>query len=123
MLRNALRERRAAGGLTQADLAREAGISRPQVAAIEAGRHTPSVTAGLALARALGVPLEELFPSEPSAAVPVVESAPEGAPLVLGRVGDRLVYSALPERRPPPSAAVAAATSSRPTARSVPATR
>ncbi len=98
MVRNALRERRAAGGLTQAELAREAGISRPQVAAIEAGRHTPSVTAGLALARVLGVPLEELFPSEPSAAVPVVESAPEGAPLVLGRVGDRLVYSALPDR-------------------------
>ncbi|MEE9282312.1 MAG: substrate-binding domain-containing protein [Myxococcota bacterium] len=93
-----LRERRAAAGLTQAELAREAGVSRPRVSAIEAGRHTPSVTAALALARALGASVEELFPSEEAAAVAVVEPAGEGAPLRLGRVGDRLVYAALPDR-------------------------
>ncbi len=79
-MQSALRERRVAAGLTQAELAGEAGVSRPQISAIEAGRNTPSVTAALALARALGAPVEELFPAEPLVAVPVVEAAPEGSP-------------------------------------------
>lgn len=97
-MQSALRERRVAARLTQAELAGEAGVSRPQVSAIEAGRHTPSVTAALALARALGAPVEELFPAEPLVAVPVVEAAAEGSPLRLGRVGERLVYARLPNR-------------------------
>ena len=97
-MHSALRERRVAASRTQVALAREAGVSRAQISAIEGGRHVPSVTTALALARALDVPLEELFPSPPVEAVPVAEPAAEGAPLRLGRVGDRLVYAALPDR-------------------------
>ena len=42
---------RRVSGLSQSDLASRAGVSRSLVAAIEAGRNTPSVTAGIALAR------------------------------------------------------------------------
>ena len=51
-------------GLSQTELAARAGVSRSLVAAIEAGRNTPSVAAGIALARALGVSVEELFEPE-----------------------------------------------------------
>ncbi len=95
---SAVRERRVATSWTQAELAREAGVSRAQVSAIEGGRHVPSVTTALALARALDVPLEELFPSAPVEAVPVVAPARDGAALRVGRVGDRLVYAALADR-------------------------
>ncbi len=97
-MHSALRERRVAASLTQVELAHEAGVSRAQISAIEGGRHVPSVTAALALARALDSPVEELFPSAPIDAVPVVEPARDGAPLRLGRVGDRLVYAALRDR-------------------------
>ena len=95
-MQRALRERRVAASFSQAELAREAGVSRAQISAIESARHVPSVTTALALARALDVPLEELFPGAPVEAVPVVEPARDRAPLRLGRVGDRLVYAALP---------------------------
>jgi transcriptional regulator with XRE-family HTH domain len=54
-------------GLSQTELASRAGVSRSQVAAIEAGRNTPSVASGIALARALGVTVEELFEPEVAA--------------------------------------------------------
>ncbi len=97
-MNSALRERRVAASWTQVELAHEAGVSRAQISGIEGGRHVPSVTTALALARALDLPLEELFPSAPVEAVPVVEPARDGAPLRLGRVGDRLVYAALRDR-------------------------
>ena len=97
-MHSALREHRVAASWTQVALAREAGVSRAQISAIEGGHHVPSVTTALALARALDVPLEELFPSAPVEAVAVLEPARDGAPLRLGRVGDRLVYAALPDR-------------------------
>lgn len=46
---------------SQADLAARAGLSRPEISAIETGRVTPAVTAALALARALECPVEALF--------------------------------------------------------------
>jgi putative molybdopterin biosynthesis protein len=52
---------RAACGWSQAELARRAGIPRTTVSAIEGERLTPSVTAALALARALECSVEELF--------------------------------------------------------------
>ena len=55
---------RRVSGLSQSDLAGRAGVSRSLVAAIESGRNTPSVTAGIALATALGVTAEELFAAE-----------------------------------------------------------
>lgn len=48
-----LRTRRRAAGLTQSELARRTGIAQPNIAAIEAGRRTPSPTTRERLAAAL----------------------------------------------------------------------
>ena len=58
---NRLRELRTAAGLTQAELAERAGISRTAVTAIEGHRLLPSVAAALALAETLGTTVEVLF--------------------------------------------------------------
>jgi DNA-binding XRE family transcriptional regulator len=50
-----LRELRVAAGLTQAELARRTGIHRPNIARVEAGRHTPSLETLARLAKAIGV--------------------------------------------------------------------
>jgi transcriptional regulator with XRE-family HTH domain len=46
---------RLAAGLTQAELARRTGIHRPNIARVEAGRHTPSLETLARLAAAIGV--------------------------------------------------------------------
>ena len=51
-----LRQLRKAAGLTQAELARRTGIHRPNIARVEAGRHTPSLETLARLATAIGVP-------------------------------------------------------------------
>lgn len=51
-----LRALRLAAGLTQAELARRTGIHRPNIARVEAGRHTPSLETLSRLAAAIGVP-------------------------------------------------------------------
>ncbi|MEM1417708.1 MAG: helix-turn-helix transcriptional regulator [Myxococcota bacterium] len=51
-----LRELRLEAGLTQAELARRTGIHRPNIARVEAGRHTPSLETLARLAAAIGVP-------------------------------------------------------------------
>ncbi|MEZ4337253.1 MAG: helix-turn-helix transcriptional regulator [Sandaracinaceae bacterium] len=51
-----IRELRLAAGLTQAELARRTGIHRPNIARVEAGRHTPSLETLARLASAIGVP-------------------------------------------------------------------
>lgn len=58
---NRVRERRTALGLTQAELAARAGISRTAVTAIEGNRLIPSVAAALALAEVLQTTVEALF--------------------------------------------------------------
>jgi molybdate-binding protein/DNA-binding XRE family transcriptional regulator len=58
---HAVAVRRAARGWSQVELARRAGIPRSSVSAIESERLTPSVTAALALARALECSVEDLF--------------------------------------------------------------
>jgi DNA-binding XRE family transcriptional regulator len=50
-----LRELRLEAGLTQAELARRTGIHRPNIARVEAGRHTPSLETLARLAMAMGV--------------------------------------------------------------------
>jgi len=50
-----LRALRIAAGLTQAELARRTGIHRPNIARVEAGRHTPSLETLARLATAIGV--------------------------------------------------------------------
>ncbi|MCS7089899.1 MAG: substrate-binding domain-containing protein [Verrucomicrobiota bacterium] len=52
---------RRALGWSQAELARQAGLPRSTVSAIETRQLTPSVTAALALARALACSVENLF--------------------------------------------------------------
>ena len=51
-------------GLTQPQLAEKVGVSRPTIARIEAGGHSPSVAVALAIARELGEPVEALFGGE-----------------------------------------------------------
>lgn len=51
-----LKELRLAAGLTQAELARRTGIHRPNIARVEAGRHTPSLETLSRIAGAIGVP-------------------------------------------------------------------
>lgn len=50
-----LRELRAKAGLTQAELARRAGVSQPRVAEYEGGRYAPTWEAVVRLALALEV--------------------------------------------------------------------
>ncbi len=76
VVRNTMRVQRAIRDLTQADLAERAGITRASVNAIEGGRMVPSIYLALKLARALDVPVDELFSlsgAEPS------PWSPEGA--------------------------------------------
>ena len=85
---------RRVSGLSQHDLASRAGVSRSLVAAIEAGRNTPSVSAGIALARALGVTAEELFGEDTRVTVPMAAATTplaDGDAVRLVRVGDVLV--------------------------------
>lgn len=92
MLGPELRRRRLEHGLTQARLAELAGVSRQLVGAVEADRHLPRVDAAVALARVLGVPVEELLAAPPSeAAIGVIAPAREGALVRTVRVGERVV--------------------------------
>jgi len=87
-----LRALRAPLGLTQSGLARQIGVSRQALAAIEAGRSRPSVAVALRLAEALGHPVETLFGagSSDERAAPertggsATRLAQAGAPLVMG---------------------------------------
>ena len=97
MLESPLRRRRVECGLTQAELAARAGVSRQLVAAVEAGRNVPAVDAALALARALSTTVEELY-AERSAPVRAALGGRlrRGVALRVGRVGDGLVAAELP---------------------------
>ena len=56
-----MKVQRAKHDLTQAELAELAEVTRKSINAIEAGRMVPSVVLALRLAKALQVPVEELF--------------------------------------------------------------
>ncbi|MDB5440335.1 MAG: transcriptional regulator, partial [Caulobacteraceae bacterium] len=60
-LGNRLKEARAEHGLTQADLALRAGVSRKTINTIENGVFTPSALLALVLARELEMSVEALF--------------------------------------------------------------
>ncbi len=64
MLRNRLKERRAALGVNQQELGRMAGVSRQTISLIERGDYSPSVTLALTLARICGVAVEDIFSLE-----------------------------------------------------------
>lgn len=95
-----LRMARQARGFSQQQLAGMAAVSRQAVSAVEAGLSDPSLRVAVALSRALGLTIEELFgPAIPEPVVPVRSVAPLGAPgsrVTLAPVADSLV--ALPLR-------------------------
>jgi putative transcriptional regulator len=51
----------AAGEMTQAALADRVGVTRQTIIAIEQGRYSPTLDMAFRIARALGVPLDEVF--------------------------------------------------------------
>ena len=94
---NRVRIRRVARGLSQAELALQAGISRAAVSAIEVNRLVPSVAAALALATALECSVEELFSPKEGIVREKVSRWAWGAPSERGRywtasVGGRVHY-------------------------------
>lgn len=92
MFGHRVRELREAKGLSQAELAARAGVSRQLVGAVETGRHLPRVDAGLALATALDSSVEELSAPTGSTVDGVLGAPPaDGTAVRAGRVGDRLV--------------------------------
>lgn len=56
-----LRAHRTAAGLTQADLAQQAGVSRKTINTIENAHYVPSTVLALRLAHVLGVSVEAIF--------------------------------------------------------------
>jgi len=82
---------RNARGWSQAEMAERAGLPRTTLSAIESRRLTPSVTAALAVAKALDMTVESLFSPAPDS----VEwaFAPEGESVRYrsARVGDRIL--------------------------------
>jgi molybdate-binding protein/DNA-binding XRE family transcriptional regulator len=86
---------RSARGFSQQQLASMAAVSRQAVSAVESGLSDPSLRVALALSRALGLSVEELFgPWMPEPVVPVRPLAPlgpAGARVSLAPVGDSLV--------------------------------
>ena len=59
ILRNRLRERRAALNVNQQEMGRLCGVSRQTISLIERGDYSPSVA--LAIAKVCGVTVEEVF--------------------------------------------------------------
>jgi DNA-binding XRE family transcriptional regulator len=96
MTEPALRKRRVECGLTQAELAARAGVSRQLVAAVEAGHNTPAVDAALRLARALATTVEDLFAdTQPEVVAVLGGRLRDDVPLRVGRVADQLVAAEL----------------------------
>jgi putative molybdopterin biosynthesis protein len=95
-----LRFARQARGFSQQQVADMAGVSRQAISAVESGVSDPSLRVAIALSRALGLTVEELFgTAETVVPVAVREVAPlggKGARVTLALVGDGHV--ALPLR-------------------------
>jgi putative transcriptional regulator len=49
------------GEMTQEELAQRAGCTRQTIIALEQGKYVPSIELAFRIARAFGVPLEEVF--------------------------------------------------------------
>jgi molybdate-binding protein/transcriptional regulator with XRE-family HTH domain len=104
-----LRLARQARGLSQQQLAGMAGVTRQALSAIESGHSDPSLRVALAISRALGMTVEELFgpgdPADPVLAIAIAgpgrvadpaDRAASAARVTLAPVGD--VFVALPLR-------------------------
>lgn len=53
-----------AGEMTQAELGEKIGLTRQTVAAIEAGKYSPTLEAAFRIAQVFGKPLDEVFQLE-----------------------------------------------------------
>jgi len=102
----ALRQRRESLGLSQSDLAQQAGLSRQTVNAIETGRTVPALDVALAIATAVAAPVESLFRraarrSRPRIEATLIGPAPRlaGTRVALAQIGDRWLSYALTRDR------------------------
>jgi putative molybdopterin biosynthesis protein len=90
-----LRLARQARGLSQQQLAGMAAVTRQAVSAVESGHSDPSLRVALALGRALGLTVEELFgpgdPADPVLAQPAAPVGGAGSRVALATVGDAFV--------------------------------
>ncbi|MGF1542933.1 MAG: helix-turn-helix transcriptional regulator [Parvularculaceae bacterium] len=60
-MKNRLKVLRAEHGMTQADLARRADVTRQTIIAVENGRFDPSLALAFRLSDVFGSPVEEIF--------------------------------------------------------------
>ena len=58
---NTIRAVREGAGMTQAELARQVGVTRQTLIAIEQGRYSPTLELAFQISRAFGVGLDDLF--------------------------------------------------------------
>ena len=90
-----LRLARQGRGFSQQQLARMAGVSRQAVSAVESGLSDPSLRVALALSRALGMTVEEVFgpvtPEPRVDALPLAALCHAGARVSLAQVGGSFV--------------------------------
>lgn len=63
-IKNELKKYREQEDLTQEELARETGVSRQTINAIETGKYNPSLELALKISRLFDTPVEELFQLE-----------------------------------------------------------
>jgi putative transcriptional regulator len=56
------------GEMSQAELGQRIGVTRQTIAAIEAGKYSPSLEAAFRIAQVFNVPLAEVFQWNPGAA-------------------------------------------------------
>ncbi len=91
-----LRQRRHHHGLTQAQLADRAGVSRQLIASVETERHLPRADAAAALARALATTVEVLLAPPPAEPTGVTTAPRDGDHVRLAHVGDHLVCHVAP---------------------------
>lgn len=63
-MKNTIRERRKARGLSQEELARQCGVSRQTINAIENDKYDPTLSLAFRLAKALETTVDALFSHE-----------------------------------------------------------
>lgn len=63
-MKNSIKVERARNNLTQADLARRAGVSRQTINSMELGKYVPSTVLALKLSDIFGLPVNEIFELE-----------------------------------------------------------
>jgi putative transcriptional regulator len=60
-MENKLKELRELAGMTQEDLAAQAGVSRQTIISLEKGKYNPSIILAYKLSRLFNLTIEELF--------------------------------------------------------------